>query len=244
MHHLQFARIASWLLLFVSYALQVDVQFSFQAYHPEHPFGDIVYITCTDLLPGECCAQPRIAVATQLVYVNLRVGDIAILWQRRQRSDQTIIGECSGQVMMTHNLPGDWRFQWLHAAETLSAPSGASFIRLPPRLPPDQIESDWLSVEGMRALAWGGGKWFAAGSTGSIRSGPHRRTRGRRAGPQISHNHGIFRGGRFYATAPPTVRFPDRASANGTQYTAVTGTDGLIYRDAAGHRLNLAAVAD
>ncbi|KAI4199566.1 MAG: hypothetical protein LQ350_004519 [Teloschistes chrysophthalmus] len=184
-----------------------------------------------------------LALISFLVSVVLNLA-LPLPHNSRQRSDQTIIGECSGQVMMTHNLPGDWRFQWLHAAETLSAPSGASFIRLPPRLPPDQIESDWLSVEGMRALAWGGGKWFAAGSTGSIRSGPHRRTRGRRAGPQISHNHGIFRGGRFYATAPPTVRFPDRASANGTQYTAVTGTDGLIYRDAAGHRLNLAAVAD
>lgn len=240
MRHLQLARIAPCFLLFVSYALQVDVSFTFQAYHPDHPFGDIVSIVCTDILPGVCCAQPRVAVATQLVYEDLRVGDIAILWQRRQRSDQSIIGECSGQVMMTHNLPGGWRYQWVHGPDSLGAPSGASFIRLPPRLPPDQTESKWLSVEGMRALAWGGGKWFAAGPT--IGSGPHKRTPVPRAGPQISHNHAIFRGGRFYATAPPTLRYPDRASINGTQYTAVTGTDGLIYQDAAGNRFDLGSV--
>lgn len=242
MHHPRVARIAPWLLFFVSYTLQVDVNFTFQAYHPEHPFGAIVTITCSDLLPGECCAQPNVAVATQLVYENLRVGDIAVLWQRRQTPDRIVIGECSGQVMMTHSLPGSWRYQWIHGPVILDVPSGASFIRLPPRLPPDQSESDWLSVEGIRALVWGGGKWFGPASTTS--SGPRRRTPVRQSRPQISHNHAVFRGGSFYATPPPKLRFPDRASINGTHYTAMTGTNGLIYQDAGGNRLNLTTVAD
>ncbi|KAL8690549.1 MAG: hypothetical protein Q9218_004026 [Villophora microphyllina] len=209
-----------------------------------HRFGSTFTVACIDLLPGECCAQPHIPVATQLAYENLQAGDIAALWRRRRTPDGSFISGCSGQAMFTHawSSPGTWRYQWVHGPLALEAPSGASYIRLPPRLPPDQTKSNWLSVEGMRALAWGGGKWFAATSTSS--SGPYRRTPIRQPGPPISHNRGVFRGGTFYATAPPKLRFPDRASINGSQYIAETGTDGLIYRGADGTRLNFTTVAD
>ena len=104
--------------------------------------------------------------------------------------------------------------------------AGASFLRLPPRVPPDGRESVWLGVEGLRGFVWGGGKWFAAGSSGKLDMLPKRKKRREQGfseefppGPQISKNRSLFRGGRFRARAPERGRYVDWVVVNGTNYT-------------------------
>ncbi|KAL8738399.1 MAG: hypothetical protein Q9181_000821 [Wetmoreana brouardii] len=141
--------------------------------------------------------------------------------------------------METAIRTGSWRYEWAYSNNSRYGPSGASYIRLPPRLPPDQTEVDWLNVEGMRALVWGGGNWFTGASSGlSLR----KRAATQWPGPQISKNRGFYKGGSFYATSPPMMRSPDFITANGTRFTA-GGTDGSVYKDAAGNILDFEALA-
>ncbi|KAL8697150.1 MAG: hypothetical protein Q9201_007285 [Fulgogasparrea decipioides] len=229
--------VAFSLSFLVSITYQVDVTI-----HSGIPFGFLLDFTCSNLLPGECCAQQRIAHPyISVVFRNLQVGDIAAVWQRERRApgSQALIGDCSGTTMETAMTPGYWSYQWAYSADSPYGPSGASYIRLPPRLPPDQTEVDWLNVEGMKALAWGGGKWLAGTPSGlNLRK---RAAKTQWPGPQISKNRGFYRGGKLYATSPPRMRSPDLITVNGTKFRA-EGTDGSVYKDAADNMLDLEAL--
>lgn len=158
-------------------------------------------------------------------------------WGRRT-TQASLVGGCSGTVLRTGNTPGTWTYDWIHNFDNVYSfgPSGASYIRLSPRLPPGQAEADWLHVEGMKALVWGGGKWITGGASGMLDR--RRKDAGLMPRPQISNNRAFYKGGQFYASPPPAARFPDLITVNGTMYTAV-GTNGTVYNDAAGKLLDV-----
>jgi len=105
---------------------------------------------------------------------------------------------------------------------------GASYVSLPQgsQLPPSAATAQWLDMQEIRALVWGGGQWFANGAGGS------------------SHNRLDPRGirssdkGTAYMTAPTQWRYPDLIVVNGTDYTDNAGGD-LVYRSESGAVLDL-----
>ena len=137
-------------------------QLSFQTF--TEPWGPLLELTCPKLLPGEGCAPYRTVLTTQVTFEGLQAGDVSVIWRTRRRqelADLHSVRNCSGSVSETRMTPGRWTRSWINDH---NGPSGASYIRLPPRLPPDEYESDWLAAEGMRALVWGGGRWLRGSS--------------------------------------------------------------------------------
>ncbi|KAL9576819.1 MAG: hypothetical protein Q9212_006792, partial [Teloschistes hypoglaucus] len=232
------------LLSLISHTHQVDVTF---AAGSPWTADDVQLTTCLDLLPGQCCRNPSYAQNIAIIWHGLQLGDVSVTWARRT-TRVAMFGDCSGVVLQRGTTPGTWDYQWAHSHPDVYSfgPSGASFIRLPPKLPPGQVEADWLNVEGMRALVWGGGKWIASGASGSL--GPRsddddgaEMMMMKMMRPQISRNRALYRGGRFWASSPPRMRFPDLVTVNGTVYSAV-GSNGTIYKDAAGNLLDVNAL--
>ena len=82
-------------------------------------------------------------------------------------------------------------------------------------------------AEGLRALVWGGGQWFANQAGASTLSQVHSK-RG-----IVSANKGTA-----YITAPFRWQYPDLIAVNGTNYTD-DGRGDLVYRSEDGMMLNL-----
>ncbi|KAL8627454.1 hypothetical protein Q9189_006831, partial [Teloschistes chrysophthalmus] len=239
--------VAFALLSLISHTYQVDVTFvNGNLWTPP----DVT--TCLDLLPGQCCRNHFYGQHIAVTWHGLQAGDVSVIWGRRI-TRMVMFAGCDGIVLQTGNTPGRWDYNSAHSHpdDYSFGPSGASYIRLPPKLPPDQLEADWLNVEGMRALVWGGGKWVASsgggggGASGVLgpRSddddGAEMMTMMMR--PQISKNRALYRGGRFWASTPPGLRFPDLITVNGSVYSAV-GRNGTVYKDAAGNLLDVKAL--
>ncbi|KAI4110699.1 MAG: hypothetical protein LQ338_008367 [Usnochroma carphineum] len=194
-------------------------------------------------MPGECCSHPPNLIPVRVDFDNLQVGDVSVVWQRRQHQPNTgeSIGNCLGSILESRATPGSWSYYSLVSLIGFgNEPCGASYIRLPPRLPPDEMEVDWLGVEGMKALVWGGGRWFSGakskrGVLGGRQTVSSYDKTVQWPGPQISKNRAFYMGGSFTATSPPRARFPNLTTVNGTQYHA-DGTDGT---DGAGNTLDL-----
>ncbi|KAL8764769.1 MAG: hypothetical protein Q9194_006854 [Teloschistes cf. exilis] len=238
---LQLPSVAFALLCLVSCTYQVDVTFA--AGSPWGPH-DIERTTCLDILPGQCCQHYVYAQTIAVTFDGLQVGDVSVAWGRRT-TQVAMIGQCTGIVLQTGAGPGTWNYNWAHSYDDVYSfgPSGASYIRLPPRLPPGQAEADWLNVEGLKALVWGGGKWVVSGGASGI-LGPRSNDDAEMMmmmRPQISKNRALYSGGRFYASPPPGTRFPDLVTVNGSVYSAV-GKNGTLYKDVAGHLLDVSSL--
>ncbi|KAL8756724.1 MAG: hypothetical protein Q9184_004397 [Pyrenodesmia sp. 2 TL-2023] len=119
----------------------------------------------TNLLPGISCRILRVSYINYFNAFNtggadfyyLLPTDIAAVWARREN-----IRGCSGVPIETS--PGSG--QWHYAAAGDERAVGASYVRLPTALPPDEKEVNRLTAEGMLGLVWGGRKWFAKGAEG------------------------------------------------------------------------------
>ena len=68
-----------------------------------------------------------------------------------------------------------------------------------------RTEVDWLGVEGLKGLVWGGGWWFAnnAGCSQAVPELLLKRQQHGLSAPQISNSKSVLKGGTFYATWPP-----------------------------------------
>ncbi|KAL9001144.1 MAG: hypothetical protein Q9169_000327 [Polycauliona sp. 2 TL-2023] len=200
----------------------------------------VVIATCPNLPPGECCQAPRHfqMLGSSINFSNLQATDIAAVWAQRSIMDRhmtrAIVGGCSGTVTATGYGPGHWL--WRATADVLtdwgSRAVGGSYISLPATLPPDPSTSKWLMAEGVLALVWGGGKWFASAAAqellgrGDTITGGRISARGIRAADR----------GDVYARPPLNGSFPTRIQIDGIEYSHV-GT--FMYADRVGDKINL-----
>lgn len=197
--------------------------------------------TCHDIPPGECCAAITLPgycyynpfQPTSARFDSLQATDIAAVWGQRNG-----IRACSGIPIETRaGVVGTWNFP----ATDANRAYGASYVRVPTRLPPEESDSWWLESEGMLGLVWGGGKWFSkrAALMGlGVSEGLRRREEGGSA-------RRIVRGqqGRAFVQGPSRWRWPDIIVLNGTSYQSV-GADGLVYRSSEGAELNITDTQD
>ena len=202
---------------------------------------------CKDLRPGECCSIPPGSFIDpgMMIAEDLQPLDIAFLWQTRRVSWLQRADACSGTPFRSHVGGSQWKYTWNtqepSGEQEDTAITGVSYIRLPPKVPLDPSEVDWLATEGMRGLVWGGGKWFANQVGYPLSTKTVLRQRKREFdvhGPQISNNMALFKGGTFYATAPPRQRRVDWMAINGTNYTH-HGSNDPVYANDAGIVLDL-----
>ena len=183
---------------------------------------------CTNIPPGICCRRINIDdnnfnyMMAGAFFENLGPLDIASVWARRGAVDG-----CSGRPMETHPGPGDWHYQAYLPTQAV----GASYIRLPGSLPPDETEADWLTAEGMLGLVWGGGRWFAKGAEAVIGEGGNS-IRFQRRGV-VSGNRG-----KAYARATKYWKWPDMLEVEGVEYFADESVP-LLYESVDGKVLNM-----
>ncbi|KAL8841499.1 MAG: hypothetical protein Q9170_000882 [Blastenia crenularia] len=238
---------------------QVDVLLggTFAQWRLTNIFGTIEswHAACQQLRPGECCSVPPDSFIDpgMLIVEDLQPLDIVFLWKRRRVSWFQTTRGCSGIPFRRHVGGPRWQYSWAtenaQSGQGDMAVTGVSYIRLPPKVPPDPGEVDWLAVEGMKGLVWGGGKWFAnqvgypPSTTKILRRGEHQAAAAARgAPPQISNNKALYKGGTVYATAPPWQRFVDWMMVTGTNFTRDEQGD-LRYVDDAGRVLSFNTIA-
>lgn len=200
---------------------------------------------CQNILPGVCCSmipqgpQRWRAQAEGIQFRHLEAYDVAAVWQRYLpfhplNPGPSFYRGCAGIPWHTRWGPGTWlvgaqdqhgnRVDW-------RTPSGANYVRLPLRVPPDSKTANWLNLQGMAGLVWGGGQWFArAGAAYSSGVLPRSRLveRGIRSPSK----------GTAYITQPPQWRYPNLIIANGTEY-ANDGPQSLIYKSTDGEVLHI-----
>ena len=207
-------------------------------------------LRCVNLQPGHCCRLPTFPndLFSRVTFRNLEFWDIAAVWSAAFPPDEQgeqnpgIAGElirvgCSGHVEESRQGPGDWTWTatgdgiehetMLHRQEA----TGASYIRLPQRLPPDEAFQADLHIQGIRALAWGGGYWRADTTVGldDLPKIPQKARRDVRS----------FDKGNVLARSPIRMIYPTIVTINGTEYTA-DGAGSVIYTNSiAGKTLNL-----
>ena len=168
------------------------------------------------------------------------------------------IAGCNGIIADTHQGPGSWRFQfntWLErtlaSGDALRSVDGTiaygdvgnrgvdtgvvgvSYISIPlrPKTNPDPKEHFLLEAQGIRGLAWGGGRWFAKGFSMNALSGtlPRKLIKRYIEWPDK---------GTVYARAPLRGLYPSIIVVNETRYTDDRRGD-LKYRNLNGTLLNL-----
>ncbi|KAL8731288.1 MAG: hypothetical protein Q9166_003512 [cf. Caloplaca sp. 2 TL-2023] len=204
----------------------------------------VIIATCPNIPPGECCQPPRHLSmhGSSVNFYNLHVTDIAAVWAARANmagfTTQAIVDGCSGTISASHPGPGRW--SWRATTDALSGwgsrAAGASYITLPAALPPDPSTSNWLMMEGLLGLVWGGGKWFSSPAAekflGSRDSFTHP------GGGKFRRDIRSAKKGSVYARPPLRGRFPLYIEINGTQYSGGRAGD-FMYTDDAGNMLNL-----
>ncbi|KAL8802619.1 MAG: hypothetical protein Q9182_003710 [Xanthomendoza sp. 2 TL-2023] len=193
----------------------------------------VIIATCPNIPPGECCQAPRrlATLGSSVVFHRLHVTDIAAVWSARvNRTGFTInavIDGCSGTVSASQ--PGPGTFAWRAPTDALTGwggrAAGASYITLPAALPPDPGTTNWLMMEGLLGLVWGGGKWFASSAAENLLAG---RKVGRRSIRSAKE-------GQVYARPPRRGRYPTLVEIDGTRYHSDRRPDGdFMYADEAG----------
>ncbi|KAL8932751.1 MAG: hypothetical protein Q9216_006693 [Gyalolechia sp. 2 TL-2023] len=227
--------------------LAVNVLLGGTRWHFKDYFGGTSVWTagCSNLRPGECCLKPPGLIIDPgfTTFTFLSDLDIAFLWQTRHLSParQRTARGCSGLPFRTHMGGTSWTYQWSNSnpfkdGEASPRVAGASYLRLPPRLPPDEEESVWLGVEGLKGFVWGGGKWFVGSSLLPKRQDVESNVSF--PGPQISKNRSFFKGGTLFAQESEKGRWVDWFEINGTKYELVEQEDvhsaDLRYRDGRG----------
>ncbi|KAL8674954.1 MAG: hypothetical protein Q9168_000657 [Polycauliona sp. 1 TL-2023] len=202
----------------------------------------VVIATCPNIPPGQCCQAPTHLdiLPSAINFFSLQVTDIAAVWAQRSIGDHTTttratIRGCSGTVAATETGPGHWSWSPTPASlrDGRGRAVGASYISLPASLPPDPSTSTWLMAEGVLALVWGGGKWFATPAAQKLLGRRDTFTAGRRI---ASRGIRSAKKGDVYAYPPLNGRFPTRVQIDDVEYSHV-GT--FMYADRVGNKINL-----
>ncbi len=204
--------------------LQVDINIT-------HVHVDLI---CKNIIPGVCCSMvshwgddPAMGVQ----FRHLEAYDVAAVWQRNRLSS---FSGCAGIPWQTRWGPGTWQvgLRGLYGNEVdWRLSSGANYVRWPLRVPPDPKTADWLNLQGMAGLVWGGGQWFARAGT-AYSSGVLPRSRLVRRGIRSPNK------GTVYITPPPRWVYPILIIENGTEYVS-DGPQSLTYRSTDGEVLDI-----
>ncbi|KAL8759596.1 MAG: hypothetical protein Q9199_000640 [Rusavskia elegans] len=241
------------LYYFTRFSSQVDIEHIVPANLP--PAYEIKII-CSNIAPGVCCRRPpgQQRSVCPVIFNHLTAFDIAAVWSKRRLpsppnaappQDEVLITACSGSVVETGRGPGSWRWLlWDNPVYTtlpeLERPTieGASYITLPKALPPDATTANWLHMEGLLGLVWGGGKWFASSAAEAALGRMTIVPRGVRHRRDIRSSEK----GQVYTQNPPRAVYPV-ITINGTSYTfnEKLAGDGLYTNDA-GEVLNLTKI--
>lgn len=200
---------------------------------PNHPPG----VCCLSIHPNDWVPF-QIAEFQHLLVGDIAVAWMARDGVTYNGVREDPIAGCSGIIAETRQGPGPWRFQfdvWLERALATgdarrtaygsvtygnanhrgvdTGVVGASYISIPldPKTNPDTKEHFMLDAQGIRGLAWGGGKWFADGfSLNALSSALLRKLKRYIHWPDQ---------GTVYAKAPVVGVYPSIIIVNGTRYT-------------------------
>ena len=224
-------------LLVASPTLTVDVVITYLRFGIGH-WINVAIATCPSLPPGICCEALRSRPEDNAYYVTFKgmlAGDIGAVWGARTTPEGNIRAACSGTVIDSRRGPGDWHWRGLEAGSQWRTATGAQYVSLPKRLPPDPTASRWLSMQGILQMAYGGNKWFATPAAdrlcGPASGGPHKRLKGKR------DIRSPLKGDLCVGPAP-RWRYPELVVVNGSEYSD-RGRGDLVYADAMGNTLDL-----
>ena len=225
------------------------------------------YQRCTNKPPGECC-KPRPPPANlppemaaifpqphfrRVIFTSIGHSVLAIAWVPRGH-----VSGCYGIPKETHWGGGSWVYD-LPAGDADTRLSGANYIRLPPKVPPEPTDSPWLWAEGMLAAVWGRGgpnSFFtgtpaeraranllaaaerqlqgSSGFGGGMRKRREKRTPN---GNIISAQKGVI-----FCKEPTQAAWADTIVLNGTEFKA-EGPGSDIYRSVDGATLDFTVPA-
>ena len=220
---------------------------------PNHPPG----VCCLSVNPNDYFPF-QIAEFQHLLLGDIAVAWMARSAITHDDVREDPIAGCSGIIAETRQGPGSWHFQystWLEQALVSGDAQrnvygsvtygnanhrgvdagvvGASYISIPlePKTDPDTNKHFMLEAQGIRGLAWGGGKWFADGFSMDAMSSALPRMLQRRYIQWPSQ-------GTVYAKAPVRGVYPFTIIVNGTRYTH-DEKGSLTYSDMYGTVLDL-----
>ena len=210
-------------------------------------------ISCPALPPGQCCLNPfnsRQPVQSERVkFSYLAANQIAAVWKLRPGVGRTSRGNggCSGVVDDSKAGPGPWVWRSHHvddygnpgfAGWVLVKATGASYIEMPVRLPPQVGTRSHLAVEGLLGLVWGGGNWFVSEAAQRLLGGGSEGGSGVVPRSRLRKDIRFAEKGTVYATSPKKAVYPTLVIVNGTTYTD-GGRGDLVYRSEADAVLDL-----
>ncbi|KAL9005349.1 MAG: hypothetical protein Q9188_001865 [Gyalolechia gomerana] len=223
----------SSLLLLTTPALQVSITLSL---FPLNDGPRALTATCNNISPGLCCRFPGTGSdAGAVTFSHLTTFDIAAIW--KFSADPMISptgkgGGCSGRILRSRGGPGDWR--WTSESGLIGdRVTGGSYVTLPRTLPPGEEEKKWMAVEGLLAMAWGGGEWSASLAARRL-FGSNGVTPKSRARRDIRSSEK----GRVFARSPTHDILPDRIESNETAFVLYNAVD-MTYKDDEGGLVNL-----
>ncbi|KAL8811622.1 MAG: hypothetical protein Q9223_000135 [Gallowayella weberi] len=137
------------------------------------PMGAGYYEICSDHPPGVCCQGRLLPFGNpdQVPFRNYRVAqfwglmpqDEAAVYQPRggvNWQPGVQYNGCSGRPVDTKFGPGDWQHPEQGTSNVIL--SGASYLRLPPRVPGD--EAAWVEKEGVLGMVTASSTWTAKGA--------------------------------------------------------------------------------
>lgn len=231
----------TFLLLILSTAtLSVDIRIerTWVIAGEAEPF---IAAVCLDIQPGECCKPPLRYpdVTTKVLFRHLLAWDIAAVWRNSDYFGGSIDRRstaCSG-LLASRKGPGSWL--WRQPPPAMSTDGnnpaeGASYIRLPRNLPPDPKLFDHLAMQGLLAMLWSSGSWFASPAAEKAFSGRF----GIKAGGMLRRDIRSDRMGDVYARPPFKAKYPEIVEINETEYRTKQAGD-MMYCSKDNRVLNL-----
>lgn len=158
-------------------------------------------------------------------FANLFALDIAVVWESRSTlsvtGDWRRVTACSGRSLDSRQGPGSWLRA--HRPFQEEPITGASYITLPTTLPPEDGANAWMTMEGLLALAWGGGTWSASAAAQELMRDVHYGPQPKSQARWRRHIRSKARGS-LYARGPIRNIMPDRVEfGNGTILTGDKG---------------------
>ena len=164
--------------------------------------------------------------------------DIGAVWGARTTPEGNFRTGCSGTVVDTRRGPGDWQWRGIETGSEWRPATGAQYVSLPKRLPPDPAASRWMSMQGILEMAYGGGKWFTTPAAEKLcppaTGRPQKGLKGRR------DIRSPLKGDLCIGPAP-RWKYPELVVVNGSKYSDA-GRGDLMYADANGNALDLTKV--
>ena len=234
-------------LLVASPTPAVDIVMTYLRFGISH-WINVAVATCPAIPPGICCEALRNRpapgsrfVEDQIYHVTfsgMLAGDIGAVWGPRRTPEGNLRAGCSGTVLDTRRGPGDWQWRGLEAGQEWQSATGAQYISLPERLPPDPTSSRWMSVQGILRMAYGGGNWFTTPAAERL-CGPAMRGLRKRLNERRDIRSPLK--GDLCVGPAPSWRYPELVVVNGSDYSDA-GRGDLVYTDAKGNVLDLTQV--